>query len=150
MMEDPCEILGVPKDAPISVIRSRYLQLAKAHHPDKLAALSPEEKLEHEEFFKKVAASYHYLCSENEKGKKQTTQSKQRTRDGNENSDSGNEEESNRKLFDWRNIWGTFFGGVSVTDLLKDVMNDYLDRTPRYFSVTMTLEELHHKKKRAL
>ncbi len=32
---DPCEVLGVTKDAPLEVVRSAFKKIAKRHHTDK-------------------------------------------------------------------------------------------------------------------
>ena len=33
-MEDPYDVLGVPRDASVETIRQAYRKLAKLHHPD--------------------------------------------------------------------------------------------------------------------
>lgn len=42
--EDPWQVLGVPRDAPIQAVRARWRELVRAHHPDKMIArgLPPE------------------------------------------------------------------------------------------------------------
>jgi DnaJ like chaperone protein len=42
--EDPWQVLGVPRDAPLEAVRARWRDLVRAHHPDKVIArgLPPE------------------------------------------------------------------------------------------------------------
>ena len=42
--EDPWQVLGVPRDAPLETVRARWRELVRAHHPDKVIArgLPPE------------------------------------------------------------------------------------------------------------
>lgn len=42
--EDPWQVLGVPRDAPLEAVRARWRALVRAHHPDKVIArgLPPE------------------------------------------------------------------------------------------------------------
>lgn len=58
---DPYEILGISRNATEVEIKRKYHELAKKHHPDKLAHLSATERAEHEETFKKITAAYEYL-----------------------------------------------------------------------------------------
>lgn len=57
-MRDPFEVLGLPTDAPMHAVRARYFLLARQHHPDKLSALSAEDRAASEDFFKRVTAAY--------------------------------------------------------------------------------------------
>lgn len=58
---DPYEILGLPRNATLEVIKQKYRLLARQHHPDKLGHLSPEERATHESYFKKVTVAYKFL-----------------------------------------------------------------------------------------
>ena len=42
--EDPWQVLGLPRDAPMPAVRARWRQLVRTHHPDKMIArgLPPE------------------------------------------------------------------------------------------------------------
>jgi DnaJ like chaperone protein len=42
--EDPWQVLGVPRDAPLDTVRARWRELVRTHHPDKVIArgLPPE------------------------------------------------------------------------------------------------------------
>ncbi len=58
MKKDYYEILGVPKDAPVEVIKKTYRSLALKHHPDRV----PEaEKKQAEEKFKEISEAYGVL-----------------------------------------------------------------------------------------
>lgn len=63
-MEDPYEILGVPRDATQEAIRSAYRKLAKQHHPD----LNPGNA-KAEERFKAISAANALLSDAEKRGK---------------------------------------------------------------------------------
>ena len=56
------EILGVPRTASASEVRSAYAKLARERHPDRFK--DPEEKARAEEFFKNLTAAFNALSSE--------------------------------------------------------------------------------------
>jgi molecular chaperone DnaJ len=58
MKKDYYEILGVPKDADLQVIKKAYRSLALKHHPDRVPA---EEKKAAEEKFKEISEAYGVL-----------------------------------------------------------------------------------------
>lgn len=58
----PFSVLGVSRDASLEEIRSRYLILARTHHPDKLGHLTEDERREHEKIFQKVSVAYEVAC----------------------------------------------------------------------------------------
>lgn len=60
-MDDPYTILGVSKSASLEEIKTKYKNLARLHHPDKLGHLPNAEKEEHEQYFKKVTVAYRFL-----------------------------------------------------------------------------------------
>ena len=63
-MEDPYQILGVPRDAADDAIRSAYRKLAKRYHPD----LNPG-KPEAAERFKAIASAYDLLSDPVKRGR---------------------------------------------------------------------------------
>lgn len=56
------EILGVPRTASASEVRSAYAKLARERHPDRFK--DPEEKARAEEFFKNLTAAFNALSSD--------------------------------------------------------------------------------------
>jgi DnaJ-class molecular chaperone len=63
-MEDPYQILGVPKDASEEALRAAYRKLAKRHHPD----LNPG-KAEAAERFKEINAAYEIVSDPVKRGR---------------------------------------------------------------------------------
>ena len=63
-MDDPYQILGVPRTATQEEIRASYRKLAKQHHPD----LNPGKKAA-EERFKAIAAAYDLLSDPEKRGR---------------------------------------------------------------------------------
>ena len=63
-MEDPYQVLGVPKDASEEALRAAYRKLAKRHHPD----LNPG-KPEAAERFKTINAAYDILSDPVKRGR---------------------------------------------------------------------------------
>jgi len=56
------EILGVPRSASASEVRSAYAKLARERHPDRFT--DPAEKARAEEFFKNLTTAFNSLSSE--------------------------------------------------------------------------------------
>ena len=56
------EILGVPRTATVSEVRSAYAKLARERHPDRFS--DPVEKARAEEFFKDLTTAFNTLTSE--------------------------------------------------------------------------------------
>ena len=56
------EIIGVPRTASASEVRSAYAKLARERHPDRFA--DPAEKARAEEFFKNLTTAFNTLSSE--------------------------------------------------------------------------------------
>jgi DnaJ-class molecular chaperone len=63
-MTDPCEALGVARDATEAEIRAAYRKLAKLHHPD----LNPGQT-QAEERFKAISAAYALLSDPEKRGR---------------------------------------------------------------------------------
>jgi preprotein translocase subunit Sec63 len=57
---DPYIVMGVPKNVTLQTLRSRYFELARLHHPDKLVntGLCEDEIAVHEEMFKNITNAY--------------------------------------------------------------------------------------------
>ena len=53
-----CKTLGVRVDASMSEVSAAYKQMARAHHPDKVANLAPEVKEASEQHMKAINAAY--------------------------------------------------------------------------------------------
>jgi len=62
------EILGVPSDAPASVVKKAYRELAGKYHPDKVAHLGEEFRVLAEERFKEIQQAYEQITANREKG----------------------------------------------------------------------------------
>lgn len=60
-MEDPYEVLGVPRDAPAKDIKKKYYQLAKKYHPDINKESNADEK------FQSIQSSYEILSDESKR-----------------------------------------------------------------------------------
>ena len=55
----PYAVFGLTPDASLADVKSCYIKLAKAHHPDKLAACTNDaERLEHTEKFRRATLAY--------------------------------------------------------------------------------------------
>lgn len=124
---DPYEILGLSYPSSKEEIKSRYYELAKKHHPDKLQHLSEEERKLHEEKFKKINVAYELLSKE----------------------------DFNKS--DWKGIWSSvesFMNTSHMTgfaDILSNVINiarEYKKRkaSEHHITVEVTLEEVHNRR----
>jgi DnaJ-class molecular chaperone len=61
-MRDPYQVLGVPKTASASEIKSAFRKLAKKHHPDQSAESKAKEK------FAEISSAYEILGDEKKRG----------------------------------------------------------------------------------
>jgi DnaJ-class molecular chaperone len=57
-VENPYDVLGLPRTATFPDVRAAYIRLAKAHHPDKLHSLEVADVASHEEEFKRITMAY--------------------------------------------------------------------------------------------
>jgi len=145
---DPYDVLGVSKTASLGEVRSRYFELAKEHHPDKLHNITAEEKIRHEEIFKNISVAYSTI--ERTKNTTSSTSTKAKT-DETINPD------------DWRTIWNELevlvckpgiwdtMKGI-VKDTIKDVAVKGLQKftNQHFIKVPVTLEEVHAQKKKRI
>ena len=132
---DPYHILGLSYPSTKEEIRSRYLELAKKHHPDKLAHLSEEERKANEETFKKITVAYELL---------------------------NKQEFHNTSQGEWKGMWSymeNFMNDPSMLrnmgDLLKnvvDIAREYKKQkgSEHHIKVEVTLEEVHMRKEKKL
>lgn len=65
-MQDPYEILGVPRDADMDEIKKAYRKLSRKYHPD--ANINNPNKDQAEEKFKQVQQAYQKIVDEKEHG----------------------------------------------------------------------------------
>lgn len=170
--KNPYEILGVPRSSTLAQIKTRYFELARKHHPDKLDPhTSEEDKKKHEEIFKEITNAYSRINKEKEFQNKFGTS---------ETCDFMDEDMKNE---DWRSVWAdleSFFNKPDswermkniVTDTIKDTLyeatmysiykstNTWKDssrdssrdsaKKQHYITVDVTLEEVHLKKQKKL
>lgn len=133
---DPYEILGLKYPSTKEQIKTRYHELAKIHHPDKLSHLSDDEKKEHEQKFKKINVAYELLTKSNL----------------NDTSKS-----------ELKGMWSyveTMMNNPEVIQNIGDilqkmfhVMREYKhnnNKTEHHISVQVTLEEVHMRKEKKL
>jgi molecular chaperone DnaJ len=66
MIQDPYEVLGVPRDADMDEIKKAYRKLSRKYHPD--ANINNPHKAEAEEKFKQVQEAYDQIVKERERG----------------------------------------------------------------------------------
>jgi DnaJ-class molecular chaperone len=124
-MTCPYSILGLEDTAPFNEVRSRYIQLAKKHHPDKLAGKTQEEIQENEDRFKDITNAYHKILNKND----------------NENVD----------YEDWVNKIWIFFKDPEVWESMKDMMEKISKKHNKHIiTVPITLEEIYTKKNKKL
>jgi DnaJ-class molecular chaperone len=147
MVNDPYTVLGVSRDATLQQVRSRYFELARKHHPDKLGNVSEEEKKNHEAIFKDISNAYSEIEDRINKN-------------GNFNYSSDNYEHHSRD--DWRSIWndlevlfqtpGTW---ERVASIVKNTVHDVTvegikQLKTHHVKINVTLEEVHAKKKKRI
>lgn len=132
---DPYHILGLSYPSTKEEIRARYLELAKKHHPDKLAHLPEDERKENEETFKKITVAYELL---------------------------NKQEFHNTSQGEWKGMWSYMENFMNdptmlrnMSDLLKnvvDIAREYKKQkgSEHHIKVEVTLEEVHMRKEKKL
>lgn len=132
---DPYHILGLSYPSTKEEIRSRYLELAKKHHPDKLAHLPEDERRMHEETFKKITVAYELL---------------------------NKQEFHNTSQGEWKGMWSYMENFMNdptmlrnMSDLLKnvvDIAREYKKQkgSEHHIKVEVSLEEIHMRKEKKL
>lgn len=146
MHKDPYDVLGVPRDAPFHEVRAQYFRLARRHHPDKLGAVSEEERCRNENIFKEITNAYDTIENAHKHGEGSPT--------------------TMRGEVDWRTVWARVEGLFQRPDVwdcmrrvLKDTVEDVVaqvaekrrkERLVHTIHMPITLEELHQGKKKKL
>ena len=131
-MMDPYEVLGLPCTATFQEVRSRYIELARRHHPDKLSHKTPEERRQNEAFFQQVSEAYHTIDA---KG-------------------SGYDNEKPELPKHWRGIWESLMQQHDVWGCVRTVLAktvyDTVCRVGRMhrFVVRVSMEEVYTKKQK--
>lgn len=62
--KDPYVILGINRNATDDEVKRAYREMAKKHHPDKVAYLGEDVKRDAEEKFKEINDAYNKICKE--------------------------------------------------------------------------------------
>jgi len=132
---DPYEILGLKYPSTKEEIKARYIELARKHHPDKLAHLPLEERQAHEDLFKKINVAYELLK---------------------------NQEFTNSSHTEWKGMWSYMEQFMSDPELFRnmgpllkkvvDTAREYKKQkgSEHFIKVEVTLEEIHQRKDKKL
>ena len=136
-MDCSYKVLGLEPNVSFSVVRNRYIELAKTHHPDKLSGATEAERRDKEEYFKSVTVAYHRL----EQRHKNPAVSFEDIED----------------CHDWRSVWESLIDNSDLITAIFDVATKaaakYKQRaTTQHHQVTVpiTLEEVHMSKEKKL
>ena len=168
--KNPYEIMGISRSASLVQIKSRYFELARIHHPDKLSStISDNEKKKHEEKFKDITNAYSKINKEKE------LEAKFGIGDLN-NFDNMSDDLCEE---DWRAVWSdleSFFNKTNSWEAMKNIVTDTIKDTlyeatlhsiyqstnkwketskeaakkQHYINVEVTMEEVHLKKQKKL
>ena len=134
----PYAVFGLTPDASLADVKSCYIKLAKAHHPDKLAACTNDaERLEHTEKFRRATLAYRCIEDTLKHGGGGGGLG------GCKFASFGNDSTST----DW---WGS--GGGGLDEWIKVFRNVFDEMKKRYHSieVPVTLRQIHKRKVRRL
>ena len=158
---DPYVVLGLPVTATLASARVRYYELAKLHHPDKLQNITDEERVAHEEIFKRITCAYTSIENTLQRDSPQYGgRSSTRYGDGCDSGDGdGDGHDAELDIDDWRSVWNHIeklckTPGVwdTMKDIVKDTIKDVavkgLERLSKthHVTLTVTMEEVHSKK----
>jgi DnaJ-class molecular chaperone len=147
---DPYKILGVARNATLPQVKTRYFELARKHHPDKLGDVSHEERCRNEEIFKEVTSAYSAIEHRIKTGGCNDTDSTPFTYQY--PAGAGGE--------DWRAVWNDieslFQNPGTWETMINIVKNTVADVTiqgvkklrTHHIRIPVTLEEVHAKKKK--
>lgn len=128
---DPYEILGLTYPSSKEEIKSRYYELAKKHHPDKLAHLPEEERKTNEEKLKKINIAYELLTKSDFQYDKK----------------------------EWKGVWSSVESFMnqyqSFTDMFTrvfEIAKEYKKNksSDHYITLDVTLDEVHQRKDKKL
>lgn len=123
-IEDAYNELGLKSTATLQEVRSKYISLARKHHPDKLIGKPPEDIAENEEKFKRITNAYHKI------------------------NDIGNNIDDSE---DWLNKIWIFFKDPELWESVKDIINKISKKENKHIiTVPVTLEEVHNKRLKKL
>lgn len=148
-MNDPYQVLGLPRTVTFPEVRARYLQLARKHHPDKLGNATDDERRKNEEYFQNVSVAYSKLEKEFSKDPSST---------------SASSPSSDYTKEDWRQIWAkveSMFQRQDVWDCMRQVIQNTISdavsnndksvvKTIHKIKVPVTLEDIHNGKRKKL
>ena len=170
-VKSPYNILGIQRSATLAQIKTKYFELARIHHPDKLdPSISETEKKKHEDKFKEITNAYSKVVKDKEFFAKFGTY--EIHDDDNNSFDIGE---------DWRSVWTdieTFLNKPDSWEKMKNIVTDTIKETlyeatlhsiyqsthkwketsvpqkppkkEHYINVEVTLEEVHLKKQKKL
>lgn len=120
--------LNLDNKATLQEVRSKYIELAKRHHPDKLIGKTDEEIKENEEKFKKITNAYHKIINHH---------------NGTNNDINIGDE--------WINKLWIFLKDPDLWENIKDIIDKISKKEDKHIIVVpITLEELHNKKVKKL
>ena len=123
-LDDAYKELGLKSGVSFLDVRSKYIELAKKHHPDRLTGKSQEEISENEEKFKRITNAYQKIIKQDQ---------------GQDSFDYDSEE--------WLNKIWIFFKDPEVWDNIKDIIDKISKKEDKHIiTVKVTLEEIHNKK----
>jgi len=132
---NPYEVLNLPKNASIEEIKSRYKELARENHPDKLHGCSVEEKSRREEYFKQVTVAYHVIMDSLKQDEWNADRQK------------SHDSEYWKKIWaevEKRDIWGF------MNNIFKDVATKYIHKKSHEVRLDITLEDIACEREKKL
>lgn len=133
---NPYEVLKLPTTATLEDVRTRYKELARENHPDKLYGVSSEEKKKKEEYFKQVTVAYQILI--------------ERLKNGNVRN-CATETESDTDI--WKRMWAEIEKKdiwSFMNDIFKDVSTKYVSKKTHNIKFEVTLEDICCKRDKKL
>jgi DnaJ-class molecular chaperone len=123
----PYDVLNLPKNATIEEIKSRYKELARENHPDKLHGCEEEEKRRREEYFKQVTVAYQVIMDSLKK-------------------DEWNHDRQDTHDTDyWKQIWAEVEKRdiwSFMNNIFKDVATKYIHKKRHEIRLDVTLEDV--------
>lgn len=134
MLENPYDILGLHALDSLETIKSRYKELARQNHPDKLYKLSEKERNERENYFKKVTVAYHTIIAH----KMENPETEDNVEEG---------FRLNDLLNRWQGLWNTMSKVENWSEIFQNTLHDVASMIQRHsMKVPVKLSEIHEKK----